>query len=65
MKKYLVIKTVQVEYYYNVEAKNKKEAIRKATERNFDEDGYQWFDTISDEAIEDNSIYVREEFKEW
>jgi len=45
MKKYTVIKTVEVEYYYNVEAKNKKEAIKEAEYRVL-EDSYQWIDTI-------------------
>ena len=56
-KKYMVIRTIEVEYYFNVKARNKKEAIEKARNRIL-EDNYQWLDEINIEVEEDNSIYV-------
>lgn len=49
MQKYIVTKTVVVEYYYNVEARNNREAIEEAENRTL-EDSYQWQDTLSVEA---------------
>ena len=56
-KKYMVIRTIEVEYYFNVKARNKKEAIEKARNRIL-EDNYQWLDEINIDVEEDNSIYV-------